>query len=59
VKLYIGLKENAEPAIFDSEKEPSKEQYPQYDIVYGPFKSRVDAEKFVNAMDQGVACTEG
>jgi hypothetical protein len=59
LKLYVGLKEKTKPAIFESEKEPSKETHTQYDIIFGPFKSREDAEKYVAAMDQGVACSEG
>ncbi len=59
MKLYVGLREKAKPTIFESERESGKETYPQYDIIYGPFKSREDVEKYVNAMDQGVACSEG
>ena len=59
MKLNDGLKENVKPVIFESEKEPSKETHPQHDIIFGPFKSREDAEKYVAAMDQGVACSEG
>jgi hypothetical protein len=57
--LYIGLKEKAQSIIFESEKKPNKETHPQYDIIYGPFKSRQDAERYVAAMDRGVACSEG
>jgi len=59
LKIYIGLKEKAKPAIFESETEPDKDMLPQYDVIYGPFKSREDAEKYVNAMGRGVACGEG
>jgi hypothetical protein len=59
MKIYVGLKEKAKPAIFESEKEPSNETHPQYDVIYGPFKNIEDAEKYVAAMDQGVACSEG
>jgi hypothetical protein len=59
LKLYVGVKEEAKHEIFENEKEPSKETHPQYDIIYGPFKSREDAEKYINAMGQGVACSEG
>jgi hypothetical protein len=59
MKLYVGLKEKVKPAIFESEKEPSKETHPQYDIIYGPFKTEEDAEKYFKAMDCGVACGEG
>jgi hypothetical protein len=53
--IYVGLKENAKPTIFESETEPTKEIQPQYDIIYGPFKTREDAERYVNAMG-GLAC---
>ena len=59
MKVYVGLKEKVQPTIFESEKEPSKETHPQYDIIYGPFKNKEDAETYVNAMDRGVACGEG
>jgi len=57
--IYVGLKKSTKPAVFESEKEPSKQTHPQYDIIFGPFKSREDAEKYVAAMDRGVACSEG
>jgi hypothetical protein len=59
MKQYVGLKEKAQPTIFESEKEPSKETHPQFDIIFGPFKKREDAEKYVAAIDRGVACGEG
>jgi hypothetical protein len=59
LKIYIGLKEESKPAIFDSEKEPSKETHPKFDVIYGPFKNKEDAEQYVNAMGRGVACGEG
>jgi len=59
LKFYIGLKEKVTPTIFESDKDPCKETHPQYDIVYGPFKSMKDAEKYVKAMGAGVACGEG
>lgn len=59
MKIYVGLKEKTKPAIFESEKEPATKTHPQYDIIFGPFRSREDAEKYVAAMDQGVACGEG
>ncbi len=59
MKPYIGLKEKATPTIFESEIMPNKETHPQYDIIYGPFKNREDAEKYVRAMGCGVACGEG
>jgi hypothetical protein len=59
MKIYIGLKEKAQPAIFESDKEPSNEDHPQFDIIYGPFKSKDDAEYYVKAMGCGVAYGEG
>ena len=59
MKIYVGLKEKAKHAIFESEKEPGKETHPQYDIIYGPFNSGEDAEKYVTVMGRGVACGEG
>lgn len=59
MKLYVGLKEKFKPTIIESEIEPSKETHPQYDIIYGPFKNKEDAEKYSKAMDCGVACGEG
>ena len=58
MKIYVGLKEKTKPAIFESETEPNKEAHPQYDIIYGPFKSKEDAEKYVNAMGE-LACGDG
>ncbi len=59
MKVYVGLKEKTQPAIFESKREASKVTHPQYDIIYGPFKSREDAEKYLKAMICGVACGEG
>ena len=59
MKLYVGLKEKAQPSVFESENEPNKDTNPQFDIIIGPFKSREDAEKYIAAMDCGVACGEG
>ena len=59
MEIFVGLKEKATPVIFESEKEHSKETHPQYDIIFGTFKSKEDAEKYVAAMNQGVACGEG
>jgi hypothetical protein len=54
MKTYVGIKEDAKPAVFESEKKPSKEAHPQYDVIFGPFKKREDAEKYVNAMGRGL-----
>lgn len=58
MKTYVGLKEKTKPEVFESETEPKKETHPQYDIVYGPFKSREEAEKYVDAMGE-LACGDG
>ena len=58
MKTYVGLKEKAKPTIFESEIEPSKKTHPKYDIIYGPFKSKEDAERYVNAMGE-LACGDG
>jgi hypothetical protein len=58
VKIYLGLKEKTKPVIFESEKEPNIENCPQFQVIYGPFKSWEDAERYVNAMG-GLACGEG
>ena len=55
METYIGLKENSKPAIFKSETAPTKATHPQYEIIYGPFKTQEDAERYVNAMSE-LAC---
>ena len=56
--IYVGLKEKAKPEIFDSETEPTKETRPQYDFIYGPFKTFEDAQRYVDAMGE-LACGDG
>jgi len=56
--IYVGLKENVKPQIFESETQPTKETHPQYDVTYGPFKSIEAAQKYVNAMGE-LACGDG
>ncbi len=58
MKPYVGTKEKSKPEIFEADN-PTKMTHPQFDVIYGPFKTRVDAERYVKAMDQGVACSEG
>ena len=58
MKSYVGTRGNAKPVIFEADN-PSKETYPNFDVIYGPFRTREDAERYVKAMDQGVACSEG
>jgi hypothetical protein len=47
------------PVVFENEGELNKEMHSQYDIIYGPFKSKEEAEKYVSSMGRGVACGEG
>ena len=56
--IYVGLKEKAKPEIFESEIEPTKETHSKYDIIYGPYKTIKDAEKYVNAMGN-LVCGDG
>ncbi|MEM2967848.1 MAG: hypothetical protein QXP44_04555 [Candidatus Bathyarchaeia archaeon] len=56
--VYVGIKEKAKPEIFEAETAPTKESHPQYDFVYGPFKTVKDAQKYVEAMS-GLACGDG
>lgn len=58
MSVYVGIKEKVKPEIFKSETPPSKESHPQYDFVYGPFKTFEDAQKYVEAMS-GLACGDG
>ncbi len=58
MKIYVGMKEKCAPKIFESDN-PTKEAHPEFDIIFGPFKTREDAERYVKATDQGVACSEG
>ncbi len=58
MRVYIGLREKEEPTIVESETKPKKETHPQYDLIYGPFKSKEDAERYVNAMGE-LACGDG
>ncbi len=55
---YVGIKEKAKQEIFEADN-PTKKTHPQFDVIYGPFKTRENAERYVKAMDQGVACSEG
>jgi hypothetical protein len=58
LKTFVGLKEKAKPEIFESDGIPSKETCPQFDIIYGPFKSKEDALRYIRAMGE-LACGEG
>jgi len=56
--IYVGLKEKSKPEIFESKTEPTKETHPEYDIIYGPFKTIKDAENYVSATGS-LACGDG
>jgi hypothetical protein len=56
--IYIGFKENKRPELLESDTVPTRENHPQYDFIYGPFKTKEDASKYVKAMT-GLACSEG
>ncbi len=57
--IYVGVKEKTKPEIFEAETTPTKETHPQYDFTVGPFKTAENAKRYVGAMGQGVACSEG
>ncbi len=59
MNIFVGIVAKAKPEIFESEKEPNKDTHPQFEIIFGPFENREDAERYIKAMDQGVACGEG
>jgi hypothetical protein len=56
--IYLGFKENKRPKLIESDVMPTKETHPQCDFVYGPFKTREEASRYVKAMT-GLACGEG
>jgi hypothetical protein len=56
--IYIGFKENKRPELIESDTKPTKDTHPQYDFIYGPFKTKQDASAYVKAMT-GLACGEG
>jgi hypothetical protein len=56
--IYLGFKENKRPELIESDVMPTKETHPQYDFVYGPFKTREEASRYVKSMT-GLACGEG
>ncbi len=58
MKFYVGIK-NGKASVFESEADANSNTHTEYDVVYGPFKSRQDAEGYVNAMGTGLACGEG
>jgi hypothetical protein len=56
--IYVGIKENAKPHVFVSKKKPTKETNPEYDIIYGPFKTIEEAQRYIKAMEE-LACGNG
>lgn len=57
--IYVGMKEKVKAEIFESETSPTQQSHPKYDFTYGPFKTFEDAQKYVDAVNRGVACSEG
>ena len=57
--IYVGIKEQVKPEIFEADSTPTKETHPKFDFILGPFKTVDDAQTYVNAMNRGVACGEG
>jgi hypothetical protein len=55
---YVGIKENAKPKVFVSRRKPTKETDPDYDIIYGPFKTVEEAQGYIKAMED-LACSSG
>ncbi len=58
MKPYVGMNEKEKWIIFEADN-PTKMTHPQFNVIFGPFKTREDAERYLKAMDQGVACSEG
>ena len=56
--IYVGIKENAKPKVFVSGRKPMKETIPEYDIIYGPFKTVEEAQGYIKAMED-LACGNG
>jgi hypothetical protein len=54
--IYVGTRENAKPEVFVSKKKPTKETRPEYDVIYGPFKTVEEAQEYINTM-QGLSCS--
>ena len=57
MRIYVGFKEKKGPEIILSDKEPKKTD-PQYDFIYGPFKTAEEASKYVKAIIC-LACGDG
>jgi hypothetical protein len=56
--IYVGTRENAKPEVFVSKRKPTKETRPEYDVIYGPFKTTEEAQEYINTM-QGLGCGSG
>lgn len=56
--IFIGFKDGKRPELIDAETKPTKDSHPQYDFVYGPFKTKEEASQYVAAMT-GLACGDG
>ena len=58
MNVYIGFQKNKNPEILESETKPTKETHPQYDFIYGPFKSTTEAQQYIRATGD-LACGDG
>ena len=58
MEFYLGFKEGKRPELIRSETQPTKDSHPQYDFIYGSFKSVEEASNYVKAMT-GLACGDG
>jgi hypothetical protein len=58
LESYIWMKEKVKSEIFGFQTAPTKESHPQYDFIYGPFKTFEDAQRYVDAMGE-LACGDG
>ena len=56
--IYVGMKQNVKPEILESDTPPTKASHPQYDFIYGSFKTIEEAQKYIKAMGE-LACGEG
>ena len=58
LKFYIGFKEKKTPRIFTSKTKPTQITHPEYNFIHGPFETKENAKKYINAMG-GLACGDG
>lgn len=51
-KFYVGFYKDRKkkPVVFEADKTPTEDEYPEYGFVTGPFKSREEAEVYRKKM---------